>query len=452
MAKRKNNDKFTLMTTGSVPGVIVSLALPSMVINIITALYNMADTFFVGNLGTSQVAAVGIGFPLMNVIQAFGFLFGQGAANYMSRVLGAQDHDAAERMAVTGLVTGIAMVSLVTIFGLIFRGPLVMLLGATPTIRPYAVDYIVFILLAAPFMVGATVLNQELRFQGAASIAMVGMVTGSVLNVLLDPLFIYVFGWGVAGASAATMLSQMTSFCILLFYGSSREGIVHIKVKKFSPSPGRYLELFRGGLPSLFRQGLNSVSTIIINHFAGVYGDAAIAGISIVNRIIQFANSLMLGFGQGFQPVCGYNYGAKKYGRVKQGYFFSIKAAFVWLLIISVLLAVFAPQVVAIFRRGDAEVIRVGALNLRFCCMSLPFICIAVITNQMTQTMGMVGSASLIGIARRGLFLVPALFILTPFLGLTGILLAKPVGEFCAIIMTLPIARHVLTKKLTLDI
>jgi putative MATE family efflux protein len=305
-----------------------------------------------------------------------------------------------------------------------------------------------FILLGAPFMVGATILNQELRFQGAVAIAMVGMVSGSVLNVILDPLFIFVLGMGVTGASFATMLSQIVSFCILLFYGVTRPGIIPLKIRQFSPQPGRYVEMFRGGFPSLLRQGLSSLGTILINHFAGPYGDAAIAGISIVNRLIRFANSLMMGFGQGFQPVCGYNYGAKKYGRIKEGYFFSIKCAFVWLFFISVLGAIFAPQLVALFRRDDPEVIRIGALNLRFCCMSLPFICIAVMTNMMTQTMGMVGYASLIGFARQGGFLIIALLILTPLLGLKGVLLARPVGEFAGIILTLPIARHVLSKKL----
>ncbi|GHV68359.1 MATE family efflux transporter [Spirochaetia bacterium] len=424
-------DKFTRMTTAPVEKLILSLAAPSIAIMLISALYNMADTYFVGSLGTSVVAAVGIAFPLMAIVQAMGFFFGQGSGNYMARVLGARETEKASRMAVTGLVTGFLIMALMAACGIIFLQPLVDGLGATPTIRPYAAEYIFYILLASPWMVSATVLNQQLRFQGSAAIAMVGMISGAVLNIFLDPLFIFTFKMGIKGAAVATMISQIISFIILFTYGSSRQGNVAINFKHFSPSLSRYIEMFRGGIPALLRQGLASLMTIIINHFAAAYGDAAIAAISITNRLFMFANSIMLGIGQGFQPVCGFNYGAKLYSRVKKGFWFCVKVASAGLFVIAVVLFVFAPQVIAIFRRDDPEVIRIGALGLRLMCGIMPFAAFVIMCNMMTQTMGMALYASFNAVSRQGLFLLPCLLIFTRVfnLGLVGIQLSIPAAD-----------------------
>ena len=438
------SEKFVKMTTAPVERLVLSLAGPSIAIMITTALYNMADTYFVSSLGTSQVAAVGIAFPLMAVIQALGFFFGQGTGNYMARALGAQDTDGASRMAVTGLISGFIVMAVIAAVGLTALGTLVEGLGATQTIKPFAKEFIFFILLASPWMVAATVLNQQLRFQGSAAIAMTGMLSGAVLNIFLDPLFIFVFKLGVKGAAIATMISQIVSFTILFFYGTTRKGNIQIKFKNFSPSVSRYAEMFRGGIPALLRQGLMSVASLLINHFARPYGDAAIAAISISNRLSMFAASIVLGFGQGFQPVCGFNYGAKLYSRVKKAFWFCVRFCTGALFLISIAMAIFAPEIITLFRKDDLDVIAIGAFGLRLQCMSLPFAAGIIMVNMMTQTMGKALEASIVALSRQGLFLIPSLFILGPLLGLNGIQLARPVSEIAGLVVVIPILNRVL--------
>jgi putative MATE family efflux protein len=444
------NEKFIRMTTSPVESLVLSLAGPSIAIMVISAVYNITDTFFVSSLGTSQVAAVGIAFPLMAIIQAMGFFFGQGSGNYMSRALGARDEENASRMAATGFFSGLLIMAVIAVAGLFFLKPLVELLGTTDTIRPFAIEYIFFVLLASPWMVAATVLNQQLRFQGSAAVAMTGMLSGAILNIVLDPVFIFAFGFGVKGAAIATLISQMTSFLILLCYGTTRKSNISIKLKHFSPSISRYTEMFRGGIPALIRQSIMGVATIIINHFARPYGDAAIAAISITMRLSMFANSVILGFGQGFQPVCGFNYGAKLYGRVKKAFWFCVRFCTIGLLIISVVMAIFAPQIIALFRKDDPVVIAIGALGLRLNCISLPFMAVVIIVNMMTQTMGKALEASIVALSRQGIFLIPALFILTPFFGIFGILLATPVANMAGLIIVIPILHRIL-KMLSVD-
>jgi putative MATE family efflux protein len=443
-ADSSKSEKFIKMTTAPVEKLVLNLAVPSIAIMIISALYNMADTYFVSSLGTSQIGAVGIAFPLMAIIQAMGFFFGQGSGNYMARALGAQDTEGASRMAVTGFVSGFLVMAVIAAAGLAALEPLITGLGATETIRPFAKDYIIFILIASPWMVAATVLNQQLRFQGSAAIAMTGMLTGAILNIFLDPLFIFVFRMGVKGAAIATMISQITSLLILFFYGSTRKGNIPIKFKLFSPSLPRYAEMFRGGIPALLRQSLMSIATVIINHFARPYGDAAIAAISISNRLIMFASSIVLGFGQGFQPVCGFNYGAKLYSRVKKSFWFCVRFCCSSLFIICIFMAIFAPHIIALFRKDDLEVIAIGALGLRLECISLPFAAGIILVNMMTQTMGKAMEASIVALVRQGLFLIPSLFILGPLLGLTGIQLARPVSELACLVVVIPILIRVM--------
>ena len=418
---------------------VLSLAGPSIIIMVISAIYNMTDTYFVSSLGTSQIAAVGIAFPLMHLIQAIGFFFGQGSGNYMSRALGARDTGGASRMAVTGLISAFAVMAVIAAAGIIAVEHLTTGLGATETIRPYAQEYNFFILLASPWMVAVTVLNLQLRFQGSAAIAMTGMLSGAILNIFLDPLFIFVFGLGIKGAGIATMISQMVSFTILFFYGTTRRDNIRIKLTHFSLSVSRCGEIFHGGIPGLLRQSLMSISVIIINHFAHPYGDAAIAGISIANRISMFAASVVLGFGQGFQPVCGFNYGAKLYNRVKKAFWFCVCFCCCVLFVLCIVMAVFAPEIIMFFRRDDPHVIAIGAFGLRLHCISLPFIAWVIMVNMMTQTMGRVLEASIVALARQGVFLIPSIFLLGPLLGLNGIQLAIPVSELAGLVIVIPI-------------
>ena len=438
------NEKFIRMTTAPVEKLILSLAAPSITIMLISALYNMADTYFVASLGTSEVAAVGIAFPLMAIIQAIGFFFGQGSGNFMARALGAQDSEGASRMAATGFVTGFIFMAALAAAGIIFLEPLVDLLGATVTIRPHAKEYIFYILIASPWMVTAMVLNQQLRYQGSASIALVGMLSGAILNIILDPVFIFIFRFGVKGAAMATMICQVTSFLILLCYGCTRKGNIPIRLPHFSPALSRYAEMIRGGIPALIRQGLMSVATILINHFARNYGDAAIAAISIVNRLCMFANSAVIGFGQGFQPVCGFNYGAKLYSRVRKSFWFCVRICSIGLFVISIALAVFAPEIIALFRKDDLDVIATGARGLRLNCISLPFMAMVTMINMMTQTMGKALEASIVASARQGIFLIPSLFIFGPLFGLLGIQLCTPIADMMSLIIAIPITIRII--------
>jgi putative MATE family efflux protein len=435
------------MTSVPVEKLICSLALPNIVIMLVSALYNMADTYFVGSLGTSVVAAVGIAFPLMSIIQAIGFFFGQGSGNYISRALGAQEVEKAARVAATAFFSGILLMTVLAFTCVVFINTLVIFLGTTPTIIPYAVSYLFFILMASPWMVGATILNQQLRSQGSSAIAMMGMTSGAILNIFLDPLFIFVFHMGIKGAALATMVSQITSFFIL-FISCRRKGNIPIDLKRFLPSIKIYYEIFRGGIPSLLRQSLTSLTTIVINHLAGAYGDAAIAAISIVNRLYLFSNSIMMGFGQGFQPVCGFNFGAKLYDRVKKGFWFCVRFAFCGLLFISGIMISFAPWIIAAFRKDDPEVIRIGTLGLRIHCLSLPFVSWVIMSNIMLQTTGNALFASIVSISRHSLFLLPLLLILTRLfsLGLFGIQLSLPLADMMAFLLTIILSLKVLHK------
>lgn len=442
--------RFHQMTEAPLEPLICKMAVPTIISMLITSIYNMADTFFVGKLGTSATGAVGVVFPLMALIQSIGFFYGQGSGTYISRQLGAQHHEEAERMAATGFFSALITGLLILVFGLLLRSPLCHLLGATETIYPYALDYMQIILVGAPYMMAALVLNNQLRQQGNATYAMVGLVSGGVLNIALDPLFIFVLDLGISGAAYATILSQLVSFLLLLL-GIRLSGGVQIRLRQFSPSVKRFSALAGGGLPSLCRQGLASVAVTFLNTAARPYGDAAIAAMSIVSRVSQFAGSAMIGFGQGFQPVCGYNYGARKYDRVRRGFWFCVKSSFLVLLVLAVLGWIFAPEIIAIFRADDPEVIRIGALTLRLQCLSFPLIGWVTMCNMLLQNIALTMRASLVAAARQGLFFIPLAIILPMFFALFGVELCQPLSDLCAFILsifvTVPVLRILAQNK-----
>lgn len=443
-------EKRKYLTEEKIPTLVLNMAVPSIISMLITSFYNMADTFFVGQIGTTATAAVGVIFPLMSIIQALGFTFGHGSGNYISRKLGQGEVEDAKKMAATGFVSALIAGAIFGLVGLIFLDGLVGILGATPTIAPYARQYAMYILIGTPFMASSLVLNNQLRFQGSAFFGMIGMGVGAVLNIALDPLFIFVLDMGVSGAALATILSQIVSFCLLL-RGCTRGGNIAISLKNFSPSWARYKEIARGGTPSLFRQGLGSVATICLNFAAGIYGDAAIAGMSIVTRVLQFANSAIIGLGQGFQPVCGFNYGAKLYGRVRKAFWFTVSLAFCVLLIGSIVGIAFAPQIIAIFRKEDLEVIKIGALSLRLQCIFLPLSAFVVGSNMMLQTIGKPVKASISAAARTGLFFVPAILILPQFFGLLGVQMSQAVADLCSFVLCVPLAGTTLLEMKRLE-
>lgn len=437
-------EKYQRMTTAPIPGLIGSLALPTIATMLITSVYNMADTYFVGRLGTSATAAVGVSFSLMCIIQAIGFTFGMGAGNFVSRLLGQKDINKAERVAATGFLTAVGLGIVLMLVGLCTVKPLVRMLGATDTIAPYAESYIRFILIGTPWMAGSFVLNNLLRYQGNAFFGMLGIGAGGILNIALDPLFIFGFKMGTSGAALATIISQFISFCILLFF-CTRGHNIKIQLKKFTPKWVIYKEILRGGLPSFYRQGLSSIATIILNLSAGPYGDAAIAAMSIVTRLMQFALSTLLGFGQGFQPVCGFNYGAKKYERVLQAFWFCVKVAFGVLTVIGIIGFINAPALISLFR-DDSQVIEVGTVALRFQCVSFPLSAWIVMNNMLMQTIGKGTKASVLALSRQGLFFIPIILILSRTIGLPGVQMSQSLADIGTFILAIPLGISVVKE------
>ncbi|MEE1232065.1 MAG: MATE family efflux transporter [Phocaeicola sp.] len=435
--------KFTLMTTAPVPSLIRKLAIPTIISMLITSFYVMADTYFVGQINTQSTAAVGISFSVMAIIQALGFFCGHGSGNYISRRLGAQDYENAEKMAATGFFCAFLVGIAVTVIGLVFLTPISSMLGSTPTIQPYTETYLGIILLGAPFMASSLVLNNQMRFQGNAIYAMFGIGLGAILNIALDPLLIFTFDMGIKGAAIATLASQVCSF-LLLLYLDSRGTNIRIRFKHFSPTPALLKEIVYGGSPSLCRQGLASLATILLNVSAGVYGDAAIAGMSIVTRICMFINSFVIGFGQGFQPVCGFNYGAGFYRRVREGFWYCVKTGIVFLTLCSIIGYIYAPEIVTWFRKDDIHVIEIGARALRWQLITLPLGAWVILCNMLLQTIRKPVQAVILSSARQGLFFIPFILILPYFLGLQGVEMCQAAADLCSFLLAIPLTVPIL--------
>ena len=435
--------KYIAMTRPPVGGIICRLAVPCIISMLVTSFYNMADTFFVGMLrSNAATGAVGVVFSMMAIIQAVGFFFGQGSGNYISRMMGQKHYEEAQTMAANGFFTAIGAGVLICIAGQIFLEPLSYLLGSTETILPYTKDYLRVILLGAPWMTASLVLNNQLRFQGSAAYAMVGIICGAVLNIALDPLFIFTFQMGVAGAGWATIISQLVSFIVLLI-GCTKGGNIRISIRNVRLTPHYLIHIVRGGLPSLARQSIASIATICLNNAARPYGDVVIAAMGVVQRIMQFGASAMIGFGQGFQPFCGFNYGAKLIDRVKKGFWFCVKGSFGFLCLIAVLGFLFAPQLVAIFR-DDPDVIACGTLALRLQCCTFPFQSFIIMSNMMQQVTGKTGPATFMAIARQGIFFIPAVLLLPLALGVFGIQMAQAISDLCTLLCAIPLQMYIL--------
>lgn len=435
--------KYQQMTQPPVEGLICRLAVPCIISMLVTSFYNMADTYFVGMLhSNAATGAIGVVFSVMAIIQAVGFFFGHGSGNYISRALGKRDYQEASFMSATGFACALLAGALICVVGQMFLTPIAYLLGSTDTILPYTRDYMQVILLGAPWMTASLVLNNQLRFQGSTVYAMVGITTGAVLNIALDPLLIFGLDMGVAGAGWATILSQLVSFFILLM-GCYRGGNIPIRLKNVRFRWFYFHTIIRGGLPSLARQGLGSLATICLNHAAGGYGDAAIAAMGVVQRIAMFGGSAMIGFGQGFQPVCGFNFGAKLYHRVKQGFRFCVKVSFLLLLAVAALGFLFAPQCIALFR-DDPEVIACGALALRLQCLTFPLQSWIIMSNMLEQAISRTVPATFLAAARQGIFFIPAVLILPPLFGLLGVQMAQSIADLLTFLFAIPIQLHVL--------
>lgn len=431
--------KLKRMTETPIPKLLFSLAIPTIISMLISAFYNMADTYFIGRLGlASATAGVGVCFPMMAVLQAVGFMYGQGSGNYIARALGARRQTEAEEMASTGFFAAVITGFILMGIGLLFLPQLVVLLGSTQTIAPYAIAYARNILIATPWLIASIVLNNQLRLQGNAVFAMVGMTSGAILNIAIDPLFIFTFNMGVAGASLATMISQMIAF-VLLFLGTRRGDALRIHFKRFHPTLRNFKGILRGGVPALFRQAVASVSIILLNTVAGQMGDSVVAAMSIVFRITMFVYMIVIGLGHGFQPICGFNYGFQRFDRVREAYWFAIKISFAMLLVGAAAAFVFAPQLVNFLLKGNPEVTEIGSLALRFQSVTYPTFSILMMNSMMLQTIGHTRNATLTAISRQGIFLLPAILILPHFFGLLGLQLAQPIADFGAMFLSIPL-------------
>ena len=434
------------MTETSVERLICSLAVPTIAIMLVSAFYNMADTYFVGQIsknGTSSTAAIGISFSVMSVIQAIGFFFGQGSGNYMSRQLGADNYNEASVMAATGVVTSFLTGLTLGLLCLFYIKDICIFLGATPTVLPYACQYLKYIFMAMPFMTGSLTLNNQLRFQGSAVHAMVGMMSGALLNVVLDPIFILWMDLGVAGAGLATFISQAFGF-FSLYFATAYSGNVRIFIKEFSPRFSRFSEIFKGGFPSLCRQGMGGIAMLCLNKEIGIYGDAAIAAMAIATRTAHISYSVLIGFGHGFQPVCGFNYGAKLYDRVKRAFWFLVKVGTGVMTFNSIMAFIWAPQIIAFFRADDPEVIRLGAIALKAQCMAFPFVGWFTSCSMLCQITRQTLKASFLAAARQCLFFIPGLYFLSHCYGLNGIIYTQPSADILSFIISLPIGISVL--------
>ena len=445
-ASQSRDEQLKRMTEAPIGPLIISLAIPTILSMLTTALYNTADTYFVSQLGTSASGAVGVVFCLMAIFQATGFTLGMGAGSVISRRLGGGDAASASAYGSASFFSALTLGTCICILGQIFIDPLMVLLGSTPTILPYARAYARWILLGAPVMCCCFVMNNILRAEGHSAFAMCGLVTGGLLNIVLDPIFIFTFGLGISGAAAATLLSQCVSFTILASFFLRGKSMVGISVKNLPRRAATYCEIVRLGFPSLSRQGLASISTAALNASAGAYGDAAVAAMSIVGRIFMFILSVMIGLGQGFTPVVGFNYGSRRYSRVREAFWFTVKAGMALMTALTLAGWIFAPEIIALFRADDAEVIAIGTRAMRFQCAALLLQPLFVATNMMHQASGFAWRATFLACTRQGIYFLPLIIVLPRMFGMTGVEITQTVSDVFSFATSLPFLYYFLQR------
>lgn len=439
--KEQIDEQYVRMTQTPVSKLILTLGLPTVVSMLVTNIYNMADTYFVGSLGTSASGATGIVFGLMAILQAFGFMFGHGAGSNIARKLGNHDVKSAKIYASTSFWSSILVGIIIMVIGIGFMDPFMRLLGSTETILPYARTYAFFILIAGPAMTSGCVMNNILRYEGKAFFAMIGLTLGGVLNIFGDYVFVNICHMGIAGAGLSTAISQYISMVVLLIPYLRKQTQSAFYIKDFAKNIVVYKDIISTGMPSLFRQGLNSVSTMVLNGTAGLYGDAAVAAISIVSRIVNFLFCIAIGIGQGFQPVSAFNYGAKYYSRVKAGFLFALELGTALMVCLSIISFINAGAFVAIFR-DDAEVIRIGTVALRWYSISLVLMPITMYGNMLFQSIGRSTIATFLAALRSGLTLIPCIILMNMFFGLSGLEKAQSIAEIISAIISVPFIIH----------
>lgn len=432
------NSQFKKMTEAPIPRLIVTLSAPTVVSMLVTAIYNTADAYFVSKIGTSASGAVGVVFSLMAIIQAIGFTLGMGAGSMISRFLGQQRNDKANGIASGALFAGLALGILAALAARLFISKLMLAFGATRTILPYAISYGKYIIYGAPIMIGSFIINNLLRAQGMARFAMLGIGTGGILNIVLDPLLIFTLKLGTAGAAIATLISQCISFAILLFFILSKKSVLRLGIKKIPTSAKTYLDILKNGLPSLSRQGLSSLASVLLNRSAGVYGDAAVAAMSVTGKICMIIFSVIIGIGQGFQPVVGFNYSAKKYDRVRKAFLFTLMLSCMTLLCMVIPTLTFPEQLISCFTENDMQVIEIGKAALSLQCLGFLLIPMNTVCNMTYQVIGKSKTATLLACMRQGIFFLPLILLLPKQLGIFGLEISQPAADFLAGVSCIP--------------
>ena len=433
-----SDSQYIKMTETPVARLVITLGIPTTISMLITNIYNMADSYFVSQVSLSAGGATSIVFGIMSIIQAFGFMFGHGAGSHISRQLGGKHIDKANNYASTGFFTAIWCGIVIMSAGLIFSKPLMILLGSTPTILPHAMDYAFWIFLAAPAMTASCVLNNILRYEGKATLAMIGLTTGGILNIFLDYMLVVRLEMDISGAGLATAISQYVSFGILLSVFILGKTQSKLRISNISPEFYILKDIIITGLPSLARQGLNSISVMVLNAQAEQFKDAAIAAMGYVSRTSSLIFSVGLGIGQGFQPVSAFNYGAKKYSRVKKSTYFTAIFGAAFMGVLSALCFAFAPEIIELFR-SEKEVIDIGSVGLRIQCAFLMFLPISVVSTMLFQSIGKSVPALVLSCLQSGLVFIPLCLILPRFLGVLGIQLSQPIAYFITALVSLPI-------------
>ena len=439
---QQNDAQYRKMIETPIPKLVISMAIPTMISMLVTSIYNVADTYFVSQLGTSASGAVGIVFSLMAVIQAIGFMVGMGAGSAISRLLGEKESGQAQKIASCALLTSIVFGTILSVLGLIFLNNLMLWMGATETILPYAAEYARYILFVAPVMSASFVLNNLLRAEGKTKLSLIGIACGSLLNIGLDPLFIFVFQWGIRGAAFATAVSQCIGCAVLFVFFLGKKTIIRFSPKNLTLDWTVYKEFLGNGMPSLFRQGLASVASVALNHIAADYGDAAVAAMSIVGKIFLMLYCVLIGLGQGYQPVAGYNYGAEEYGRVRFAYRFMMRVGNIGMTLLGAGLFFFSGILIRQFVPDDENVVEIGTAALRMQCIAMPFLTLGIACNMTFQAVGKSVKATLLASCRQGFFFLPLIFVLPWMFGIIGMEAAQPLADLGTfLVCLLPIRR-----------
>lgn len=428
--------KMELLGSTSIPKALLAMGIPTMIGMLVNAFYNLVDAYFVGGLGESQMGAISVVYPLGQVVVGLGLLFGNGAASYISRLLGRGDKENADKVASTALYSSISVGAVIIIISMVFLHPILKLLGATDSILPYAATYAGIYIVSCIFNVFNVTMNNIVTSEGAAKTTMCALLIGAVLNIALDPLFIYVFDLGVAGAAIATAISQVVSTCVYLTYILRKKSVFHFRVKDCTYSREIMSEIFKIGIPTLVFQILTSLSISLINNAAGDYGDSAIAGMGVVTRLISMGSLSVFGFIKGFQPIAGYSYGAKKFDRLREAIKTSILWSTVFCVIFGLVLALFPTAIVSQFTKGDAEMIRIGAASLRANGITIMLFGFYTVYSSLFLALGKGKEGFILGACRQGICFIPVILLLPMVWGLNGILYAQPIADVLSAIIT----------------